>query len=138
LSANFTDQAPSLVFCDIQKFQQILTNLISNAIKFTSQGGVYVTVDAPDKETWQVKVRDTGVGMPAQSTKYIFEKFQQVGAGLNTQDQKGTGLGLAIVKGFVELMEGQIQVETKEGQGSTFTVSFPRDRRKLLNLTESE
>ena len=117
----------------------MLTNLVSNSVKFTDEGGVYLHVDAPDDETWQVTVRDTGAGMPEGSEAFIFDKFQQL-SNNNNKDYKGTGLGLAIVKGFIELMDGQISLNSKLGEGTSFTIQLPRDRRKdsLANLQKGE
>lgn len=131
LQTTFNATAPSLVVCDVRKFQQILTNLIGNAIKFTSQGGVYVTVEGLGDDHWQVRVRDTGVGMPSDAVDSIFEKFYQIGE-TAIGGQKGTGLGLAIVKGFLEMMQGDVSVQTALGQGTTFSITLPRDRRNLL------
>lgn len=125
LKAEFTENAPSLVLIDVRKFQQILTNLISNGVKFTKKGGVYVTVDGVTPTTWQIKVRDTGVGMPPDAATYIFEKFRQVD-NTATREHQGTGLGLAIVKGFIELMKGEISIETQLGHGTIFTITLPR------------
>jgi signal transduction histidine kinase len=129
LEVAYTERCPSIVLCDVRKLQQILTNLISNAVKFTNSGGVFVTVDAQDNNTWQLAVRDTGIGMPPDAGSRIFDKFQQLESAL-ISSYKGTGLGLAIVKGFVELMGGSIDLKTELGQGTTFTITLPRDRQK--------
>lgn len=130
LEVTYTERCPSIVLCDVRKLQQILTNLISNAVKFTNSGGVFVTVDALDNNSWQLAVRDTGIGMPPDAGSRIFDKFQQLESAL-ISSYKGTGLGLAIVKGFVELMGGSIDLKTELGQGTTFTITLPRDRQKL-------
>lgn len=137
LQTVFTEKAPSLVFCDARKFQQILTNLVSNAIKFTSTGGVYLTIDGLDEDHWQVHIRDTGIGMPETAIDSIFEKFYQVSESA-IGSQKGTGLGLAIVKGFLDMMGGAISVQTTLGQGTTFSFTLPRDRRNLLQKRNKE
>lgn len=110
---------------DNKKLQQILTNLISNAIKFTPKGSISVEVDSTDKNNWQFKVCDTGIGMPPEAPSYIFEPFRQVD-GAESRRFKGTGLGLAITKRFVDYMGGSIAVETELGKGSTFTIVLPR------------
>jgi signal transduction histidine kinase len=125
LVETFADSVPEIVLSDAKKLQQILTNLISNAIKFTSQGGVTVEVTGVDNQDWQVRVRDTGIGMPPDALSYIFEPFRQVD-GADTRRYKGTGLGLSITKHLVDGLGGTISVETELGKGSTFTVRLPR------------
>ncbi len=125
LQASFAEDMPEAVLCDVQKVQQIVTNLISNAVKFTQQGGVEVWVGTTDKNNWAIKVIDTGIGMPADAPTYIFEKFRQVDNTV-TREYHGTGLGLAIVKSLVEGMGGSINVETALGKGTTFIVTLPR------------
>ncbi len=137
LTVTISENAPSLVIMDVVKFQQVLTNLVGNAIKFTDHGGVYVTLDSASADTWRVSVRDTGAGMPADAPNYIFEKFQQVDAS-PTREHAGTGLGLAIVKGLIDLFAGTLQVETHLGKGSTFTVELPRNRVQKLDTQRSE
>jgi signal transduction histidine kinase len=125
LKVQFSDAVPEVVLGDTNKLQQILTNLLSNAIKFTERGGVVVDVDVVDTNHWQVQVRDTGIGMPTNAPAYIFEPFQQVD---NTDQRKykGTGLGLAITNKLIKSLNGTIEVETKLGEGSTFSVKLPR------------
>jgi signal transduction histidine kinase len=125
LEATITDNVPEVILGDSKKTQQILVNLLSNAIKFTDQGGVYVHVSTADRETWQFVVRDTGIGMPADATNYIFEPFRQVD-GTDTRKYKGTGLGLSIVKRLIESLGGSIDVNSKLGSGTSVTVIFPR------------
>ncbi len=118
-------ELPEVILCDVGKVQQIVTNLIGNALKFTQQGGVRIELSAPNPEIWQISVRDTGIGMPPDAAQYIFESFRQVSQSDNRQ-YEGTGLGLAIVKSMVELMHGTVAVQTALGQGSTFTVTLPQ------------
>ncbi len=125
LKAVFADDVPEVVLCDVQKVQQIVVNLISNGVKFTSTGGVEVKVGTTNKDNWEVKVIDSGAGMPDDAASYIFEKFRQVDNTV-TREQQGTGLGLAIVKSLVDGMDGTIKVETALGKGTTFTLTLPR------------
>ena len=136
LNVVFTEDAPSVVLMDVTKFQQVLTNLIGNAIKFTEKGGVYVTVDGNSPDEWHVKVRDTGIGIPAEAKAYIFEKFRQVDSS-TTRVRQGTGLGLAIVKGLTELFGGEITVESQPHVGTTFTLSLPRNRSRIDTRSEA-
>jgi signal transduction histidine kinase len=125
LAVRFEGNVPELVMSDAGKLQQIVTNLISNAIKFTEKGGVDVVVAPALNESWKITVRDTGIGMPKDATEYIFDPFQQVD-GSATRRHQGTGLGLAITRRLVEKLEGTIEVETELGKGSTFSVILPR------------
>lgn len=118
------------IIVDSTKMQEILSNLISNAIKYTSAGGK-VTIDTKelpyDKEGYvliQTKVSDTGIGMSEDFLPSLFELFTRE---RNTTLSKipGTGLGMAIVKNFVDLMNGSIEVESELGKGSTFTITIP-------------
>ena len=109
---------------DPARFKQILMNLVSNAVKFTKKGGVYVTVSTePDAGKLTIRVRDTGPGISPQNIKKLAEPFVQ----LSTTDRtKGTGLGLAITRRLSEKMGGKLQVESEVGTGSTFSVEFSK------------
>jgi signal transduction histidine kinase len=119
------ESLPEATLFDVKKFQQIVTNLVANAIKFTEQGSVTVNLGAEDAQKWQVSVTDTGRGIPKEAVGFIFESFRQVDPS-DAREQKGTGLGLAIIKGLVERMGGTIVVTSEVGKGSTFTVTLPR------------
>jgi signal transduction histidine kinase/CheY-like chemotaxis protein len=114
---------------DVGRLRQIITNLLGNAVKFTDAGHVLVDVageKAAGKTKLKVSVTDTGIGIPADKLKLVFEKFSQVD-GSSTRRHEGTGLGLAITSRLVELMGGEVGVESAEGKGSTFwfTVTLP-------------
>jgi len=117
-------EVPEVLMCDSRKVQQVVTNLIGNAIKFTKQGGVQVVASMPDRSQWQIDVCDTGIGIPADAVKSIFESFRQVDQGYQ-REYEGTGLGLALVKNMTELMRGTVSVQSEVGRGSTFTVRLP-------------
>ncbi len=119
-----------LVWADRNKINQVLTNLIGNAIKFTPvQGRVTVSASRNGDESVQVSVSDTGLGVPPDEKEKIFAKFYQI-AEVNGENSKGTGLGLAIAKALVELHGGKIWVESEPGRGSTFSFTLPtRDPR---------
>lgn len=115
---------PEIIIGDETRLRQILVNLISNAIKFTEQGAVYVRFIKQAETVWRIEVQDTGIGIPTHKLETIFNEFQQVDGSLSRQ-YEGTGLGLAIVRKLVILMGGTIQVESSVGEGSTFIVTLP-------------
>lgn len=110
-----------LVYLDKDKIDKILTNLLSNAFKFTPEGGrIEVCVARDDKEV-SVRISDTGIGIPEGKLPLIFDRFYQVNSS-HTQEQEGTGIGLSLTRELVELHKGKIDVESEEGRGTTFTV----------------
>jgi len=121
---------------DSLRLTQILTNLLSNAIKFTHHGHVKLSVDLADQDsdsmTLRFTVSDTGIGMTAEQVGNLFAEFSQADGSI-TRKYGGTGLGLAITKRFVELMGGNISVESQPGQGSrfTFTIRFRRAPQRV-------
>lgn len=120
----------SLFVGDVGRIRQIVTNLLGNAVKFTDEGHVLVDVTGervPTGTKLTISVTDTGIGIPEEKLKLVFEKFSQVDTS-STRRHEGTGLGLAITSRLVELMGGDIGVESAEGKGSTFwfTVTLPR------------
>jgi len=132
LRIEFTsEQDLPLVSGDKDRFVQVVTNLLGNAIKFTPEGGridVAVRVDAGDSESDPgvvvVSVSDTGIGISPENYGDVFEKFKQVGDTLTGKPQ-GTGLGLPICKEIIEHYDGRIWVESEIGKGSTFSFSLP-------------
>jgi two-component sensor histidine kinase len=118
------------VYGDREKIEQILINLVGNAIKFTSEGGQVVVsakLTGGVRNTVAVSVRDNGIGIPEDQIEKVFEKFHQVESPLH-HSAGGTGLGLAITKGLVEAHQGQIWVESEVGKGSRFTFTLPLSR----------
>ena len=109
---------------DLARLQQILLNLIGNAIKFTDTGAVQVDIYHPDTLHWAMRVTDTGCGIPLEAQERIFEPFVQVDGSL-TRLHNGTGLGLSLVKQLTTIMGGQITLASQVGQGSTFTITLP-------------
>lgn len=108
---------------DEVRFNQILSNLISNAIKFTSQGEIKISGKLVDNKVC-ISVSDTGIGIPKEFLPHIFEFFRQAEEGYN-RNFEGAGLGLAITKKLVNMMKGEIYVESELGKGSKFSVLFP-------------
>lgn len=108
------------VAIDGQRFQQILVNLIYNAIKYTEKGKITVEAKVEDRKL-VLAVTDTGIGIAAQHLENLFESFYQVSRPIGYPEQ-GSGLGLAICKNLIHLMGGEIRVESEEGKGSCFSV----------------
>ncbi|HCJ9715070.1 TPA: two-component system sensor histidine kinase RcsC [Escherichia coli] len=108
---------------DPMRLQQVISNLLSNAIKFTDTGCIVLHVRA-DGDYLSIRVRDTGVGIPAKEVVRLFDPFFQVGTGVQRNFQ-GTGLGLAICEKLISMMDGDISVDSEPGMGSQFTVRIP-------------
>ncbi|MGJ7031220.1 ATP-binding protein [Niabella hirudinis] len=118
-------QTPQLIKGDPERLKQVLVNLINNAIKFTSYGGVHIHVGVLPEEGEEVhrlifSVKDTGEGIPKEKADLIFERFEQLEQ-MATRQHGGTGLGLSIVKSLVESMGGSVSVNSEVGLGSKFT-----------------
>lgn len=125
----FCDALPEWVVGDHLRIRQILANLLSNAIKFTSQGAVDCSIcmepEAGEEPVLLcVKVKDSGIGIPADKIGQLFQAFHQLDPGISRKFG-GTGLGLAIVHSLLEIMGGSISVESKEGEGSCFKILMP-------------
>ena len=135
-----------LVKGDLFRLKQILYNLLSNAIKFTEKGGVTINAvvagKTNEKAIIRIAVADTGIGIPNDQIKTVFEEFTQVSNNSATKDNrrsiKGTGLGLSICKMLVELQGGTIGVESKLNQGSVFTFTIPYELASEKFETEKE
>jgi signal transduction histidine kinase/ActR/RegA family two-component response regulator len=138
LDLNFGNNIPKLVRADGQRIQQVLNCLLSNAIKFTSEGGVRVKIaaidDTAEKATLRIAVADTGIGISEANMSKLFIRFSQVD-GSDTRRYGGSGLGLVISKQITELMGGTISVQSKEGIGSTFIAEIPL---KIVKAAEVE
>jgi len=130
LASFIRPEVPRHVIGDPSRLRQVLTNLVNNALKFTAQGSVSIRAsmenDGAGNPLVRVKVQDTGIGIPADRLDRLFKSFSQVDSS-TTRQYGGTGLGLAISKQLVELMGGQIGIESVVGQGTTFwfTVKLP-------------
>ena len=124
---------PSQLFGDPVRIRQIIVNLLGNAIKFTRDGEIYVSIRKESEMYWQegkkylnfvIQVKDTGIGIPKDKLQKIFESFTQADNS-TTRKYGGTGLGLAISKSLAELMHGKLSVESEPGSGSVFSLSLP-------------
>ena len=114
-------ETPLEIVCDGDRIQQVLTNLLSNAAKFSSRDGQVAVAAWAEGANAIVTVQDEGIGIPAAALSSLFDRYRQAHRG-----KGGTGLGLAIVKEFVQAHGGGVAVESKEGEGSRFTISLPR------------
>ncbi len=130
LTLEVDDQVKLPVLGDSTRLQQVFINLLGNAIKFTKQGKVCVNASlkrmGPGKVEWEVSVCDTGPGLSADEQNRIFQPFEQIDDSL-ARANAGTGLGLAITQELVQLMGGQLKVESCVGEGSTFSFTIPFD-----------
>ena len=139
LHATVSTELPDLQ-SDSGKIKQILYNLVSNAVKFTPSGGkVTIAAGAQGETSVELRVEDTGPGIPKEEQEVIFEQFRQLDSG-TTRQYGGTGLGLAITKELTCILGGTIRVESVVGQGSTFIVTLPiqsprEAKQKLIGLT---
>ena len=123
------DASPSGALVDEKKLLLVLENLVGNALKFTDQGGeVAVSVSAPG-QTVEIKVADTGIGLDPEELERVFDRYYHSG-----HERSGSGLGLSISRELVRLHGGDITVESKKGEGSTFFVCLPSDCRELTAL----
>ncbi len=135
LNLQLSPNLPTTVCIDPDRFRQILLNLIGNAIKFTDVGDVRIEADYRDAEAAQlhIRIKDTGIGVCPEQRDRLFQRFSQID-GSNTRSYGGAGLGLAISKGLVELMGGEIGVESQPGRGSTFWFTLTAPRVDQLDL----
>lgn len=123
------DASPSGALVDEKKLLLVLENLVGNALKFTDDGGeVTVSVSAPG-QTVEIKVADTGIGLDPEELERVFDRYYHSG-----HERSGSGLGLSISRELVRLHGGDITVESKKGEGSTFFVCLPSDCRELTAL----
>ena len=120
---------------------RVISNLFSNAIKFTKEGGISIKCDLTDQDAdtkvFTFEVRDTGIGIPDKSIETIFQSFKQVNTSTSKQ-YGGSGLGLSIVLEYIMLMDGEITVDSKEGVGSKFVIKIPVGYRVFKSDAEHE
>jgi signal transduction histidine kinase len=126
------DRAPETVVTDPLRLQQIITNLLSNAIRYTNSGIIKLTCQKLNDNDWCIEVMDTGIGIAPEDQIYIFEPFFQA-KNRSGSEAIGTGLGLAIVSQLVNLMQGKIELVSELEVGSTFTVTLPLEINFIEN-----
>lgn len=142
LYINYSPDLSQNYIGDPLRVSQILTNLITNSIKFTNEGFIQLDVfteGSEEEETSHVtfKISDTGIGIEKSKLELVFEKFTQADSSI-TRKYGGSGLGLAIVKSYVEKMRGSIKVESEEGVGTTFFVTLPLKKAGDINFSEED
>jgi signal transduction histidine kinase len=120
---------------DSKRIEQVLSNLVSNAIKYSPHGGKITVQGRGDKSQVLLWVSDQGIGIPSSELKRVFERFYRVESH-GTEDVGGTGLGLAVCQGIVEAHNGQIWAESTLGAGSTFYVALPTTTKLELAYPE--
>ena len=136
---NTSPNTPQYIKTDSSKLRQILINLLGNAIKFTKQGSVILKVNTEfkrDHVILQLDISDTGIGIPVSKQKQLFKPFVQLTR--TNVDIEGTGLGLAISKSLIELLNGQISVDSAENKGSTFKISLPVKLAQQIDIMQVE
>jgi signal transduction histidine kinase len=127
LQTDLHDPIP-LIHGDHKRMEQVLLNLLENAIRYTEKGSVVVRL-AKQKEATILSVSDTGIGIPKDELPYIFERFYRVEKS-RTREYGGTGLGLSIVKKYVDMQGGTVQVDSKPGKGTTFKLIFSHGKKQ--------
>jgi PAS domain S-box-containing protein len=125
------ESLPPLIASDKQKVHQVLLNLVGNAIKFTEKGSVTISLSA-NGQMLRFRITDTGVGIRKDDLETIFDEFKQIDSSM-TKRFAGTGLGLSICRKLVEMLGGQITVESEFGSGTTFTFSLPQNIDYVIN-----
>ena len=133
LAVDIDESIPKISF-DKDRIVQVLTNLVSNAIKYTEKGNITIRTKQKD-DTVHIAVQDTGIGIKAEDIKKLFQVFEQLDS---TRDKKkgGTGLGLAISSDIIFAHGGELWAESKEGKGSTFYFTIPRKLKEKKKLGE--
>lgn len=129
LSFNTTEEKIN-VYLDRDKIEKIINNLLSNAFKFTPEGGKIDFTVTKQTNTLELRISDSGKGIAKDHLDKIFDRFYQIDRSY-TREQEGTGIGLALTKELVELHKGKIEVESEEGKGTTFTVTIPLGKEHL-------
>jgi PAS domain S-box-containing protein len=119
-----TEIEEKIVCCDADKMERIMLNLLSNAVKFTKPGGNIMVRVLDADIIVEIRVSDTGIGIPIEKQAMIFERFYQADPSL-TRNHEGSGIGLSLVKSLVEMQGGSIEVESVYGEGSTFIIRLP-------------
>ena len=123
-------------YIDPDRLREVIGNLIDNAIKYTTEGGIAVDITS-DEHNVTISVKDTGVGIPKEDISHLFQKFYRVDSSF-TREVGGTGLGLYISRKIIEDSGGQVWVESELGKGSTFFVQIPRISNEKASFLQQQ
>lgn len=141
VNALICSDVPQKLYGDPGRLKQVINNLISNSVKFTHNGEIFVIVkqisETQDTTLLEFQVSDTGIGIPQEKLELIFENFQQADSS-KTRRYGGTGLGLSISKKIIKLMGGEINVSSEEGKGSTFTFTIPFKKSQNYEIPRTD
>ena len=121
------DELDHEAYVDVDMFERIVLNLLSNALKFTARGRISLHLGGTDTG-FAVSVADTGIGIAEKDLDLVFDRFRQLDRGDDRRSREGAGIGLSLVRQLVDLLGGRVAVQSRQGRGSTFTVSFPWGR----------
>jgi signal transduction histidine kinase/CheY-like chemotaxis protein len=141
-TVDYSDIQDPYVYCDINRFNRVLLNLVSNAYKFTPQGGSVrvtarqVTAVIEGAAIYEIKVKDTGIGMSPEFAEKVFDAFERE-RDSTVSGIQGTGLGMSIVKNIVELMGGTITVDSEKGKGTEFTIRVSLKRQSKEDIVKT-
>jgi len=124
-----------MIFSDPERIYQIISHLLNNALKYTEKGFIEFGYHLSPNNRIAFYVKDSGIGIPTDQQEIIFRKFGKSG-NINTNKNRGTGLGLTLSKKLVELLNGEIKVDSKEGEGSTFTFFLPIEKEQKITITK--
>jgi signal transduction histidine kinase len=127
-----TNVEEKIIACDPENIERIMLNLISNAVKFTDEGEEIRVLVTDEEDNIRISVKDTGIGIPEDKLKVIFERFRQADNSLS-RNHEGSGIGLSLVKSLVEMHGGTISVKSVMGEGSEFIITLPV---RMLNNTD--
>jgi signal transduction histidine kinase len=130
-------EGPERIVADRLRFKQVLYNIVSNAVKFTPEGGSIEIRGWRDDGMLYLAIKDSGIGIPPDQVEQIFDVFHRLERSYR-RDTEGTGLGLALVRRFIELHGGDVKVESTVGVGSTFTICLPQSEAMMDSLQTIE
>lgn len=123
---------------DMRSFKQIMLNVLSNAVKFTMEGGkIQIHVSVTDKKELQIMVQDDGIGIPKDKLSELFQPFSQV-ENIMTREHEGSGLGLVLIRKLVELHQGRVWIDSEENKGTKVFIVFPRNRLHITTTSTSK
>ena len=136
-NVNLAPNIPNVILGDENRLKQVITNLLSNTLKYTQEGHVALNVSCPDEETIRFDVEDTGIGIKKEDLEKLFTPFEQLDK-ITNKNVVGTGLGLAITRKICKVMNGGVDVRSTYGKGSVFSITLPAVRGNVSDLKKGE